>query len=150
LRKDRYIFQKDTSDDWEPCPQYTAALGNCPELVRVENCKCQIPYILALAYRKLLIYFSSILVLHYYSIDYLNRFILHLLPKHRIQITSIYVYLLLYDRLLYIWNIYNHKTVSLSCLTLTLKSLLLSLNTFDLRSLSTGFALVGLAPLGFG
>ena len=40
LRKDRYIFQKDTSDDWEPCPQYTAALGNCPELVRVENCKC--------------------------------------------------------------------------------------------------------------
>ena len=42
LRKDRYIFQKDTSDDWEPCPQYTAALGNCPELVRVENCKCWI------------------------------------------------------------------------------------------------------------
>ena len=42
------------------------------------------------------------------------------------------------------------KTVSLSCLTLTLKTLLLSLNTFDLRSLSTGFALVGLAPLGFG
>ena len=28
LRKDRYIFQKDNSDDWEPCPQYTAALGN--------------------------------------------------------------------------------------------------------------------------
>jgi hypothetical protein len=40
LRKDRYIFQKDTTDDWEPCPQYKAALGNCPELVRVENCKC--------------------------------------------------------------------------------------------------------------
>ncbi len=31
LRKDRYIFQKDTSDDWEPCPQYRAALGKCPE-----------------------------------------------------------------------------------------------------------------------
>jgi hypothetical protein len=31
-----------------------------------------------------------------------------------------------------------------------IKTLLLSLNTFDLRSLSTGFALVGLAPLGFG
>ena len=40
LRKDRYIFQKDTADDWEPCPQYKAALGNCPELVRLENCKC--------------------------------------------------------------------------------------------------------------
>jgi hypothetical protein len=40
LRKDRYIFQKDTRDDWAPCPQYKAALGNCPELVRVENCKC--------------------------------------------------------------------------------------------------------------
>ena len=91
-----------------------------------------------------------ILVLHYYSIDCLNRFILHLLPKHRIQITSIYLYLLLYDRLLYIQNIYNHKTVSLSCLTPNSNSLLLSLNTFDLRSLSTGFALVGLAPLGFG
>lgn len=38
LRKDRYIFQKDNSDDWEPCPQYKAALGKCPELVRVENC----------------------------------------------------------------------------------------------------------------
>ncbi len=33
LRKDRFIFQKDTSDDWEPCPQYKAALGKCPELV---------------------------------------------------------------------------------------------------------------------
>lgn len=42
LRKDRYIFQKDTADDWEPCPQYKAALGNCPELVRLENCKCWI------------------------------------------------------------------------------------------------------------
>jgi hypothetical protein len=40
LRKDRYIFQKDNSDDWEPCPQYKAALGKCPELVRVENCMC--------------------------------------------------------------------------------------------------------------
>ncbi len=40
MRKDRCIFQKDTKDDWEPCPQYKAALGNCPELVRVENCKC--------------------------------------------------------------------------------------------------------------
>jgi hypothetical protein len=38
LRKDRFIFQKDNSDDWEPCPQYKAALGKCPELVRVENC----------------------------------------------------------------------------------------------------------------
>jgi hypothetical protein len=36
LRKDRYIFQKVYSDDWEPCPQYKAALGKCPELVRVE------------------------------------------------------------------------------------------------------------------
>jgi hypothetical protein len=40
VRKDGYIFQKDTSDDWEPYPQYKAALGNCPELVRVENGKC--------------------------------------------------------------------------------------------------------------
>ena len=40
LRKDRFIFQKDNSDEWEPCPQYRAALGNCPELVRVENCLC--------------------------------------------------------------------------------------------------------------
>jgi hypothetical protein len=40
LRKDRFIFQKDNSDEWEPCPQYRAALGNCPELVRVENCFC--------------------------------------------------------------------------------------------------------------
>ena len=38
LRKDRFLFQKDNSDDWEPCPQYKAALGKCPELVRVENC----------------------------------------------------------------------------------------------------------------
>ena len=37
LRKDRYIFQKDTRDDWEPCPQYKAALGSCPELVRGGN-----------------------------------------------------------------------------------------------------------------
>jgi hypothetical protein len=43
LRKDRFIFQKDTSDDWEPCPQYKAALGKCPELVRVENCLCWSP-----------------------------------------------------------------------------------------------------------
>ena len=43
LRKDRYIFHKDNSDDWEPCPQYKAALGNCPELVRVENCLCWSP-----------------------------------------------------------------------------------------------------------
>jgi hypothetical protein len=40
LRKNRFIFQKDNSDEWEPCPQYRAALGNCPELVRVENCLC--------------------------------------------------------------------------------------------------------------
>ena len=40
LRKDRYIFQKDNVDDWEPCPQYKAALGKCPELVKVENCLC--------------------------------------------------------------------------------------------------------------
>ncbi len=40
LRKNTYIFEKDTRDDWEPCPQYKAALGNCPKLVRVENCKC--------------------------------------------------------------------------------------------------------------
>ena len=38
LRKDRYIFQKDNGEDWEPCPQYKAALGKCPELVKVENC----------------------------------------------------------------------------------------------------------------
>ena len=38
LRKDRFLFQKDNSDDWKPCPQYKAALGKCPELVRVENC----------------------------------------------------------------------------------------------------------------
>jgi hypothetical protein len=43
LRKDGYIFHKDNSDDWEPCPQYIAALGNCPELVRVENCLCWSP-----------------------------------------------------------------------------------------------------------
>jgi hypothetical protein len=43
LRKDRYIFQKDNSDDWEPCPQYKAALGKCPKLVRVENCLCWTP-----------------------------------------------------------------------------------------------------------
>jgi hypothetical protein len=40
LRKDRFVFQKDNSDEREPCPQYRAALGNCPELVRVENCLC--------------------------------------------------------------------------------------------------------------
>ncbi len=40
LRKDWFIFQKDNSDEWGPCPQYRAALGNCPELVRVENCLC--------------------------------------------------------------------------------------------------------------
>jgi hypothetical protein len=33
-----FIFQKDNVDDWEPCPQYKAALGKCPELVTVENC----------------------------------------------------------------------------------------------------------------
>ena len=38
LRKDRFIFQKNNADDWEPCPQYKAALGKCPELVKVENC----------------------------------------------------------------------------------------------------------------
>ena len=43
LRKDRYIFQKDNVDDWEPCPQYKAALGKCPELVKVENCLCWSP-----------------------------------------------------------------------------------------------------------
>jgi hypothetical protein len=43
LRKDRYIFHKDNSDDWEPCPQCMVALGNCPELVRVENCLCWTP-----------------------------------------------------------------------------------------------------------
>ena len=42
LRKDRYIFQKDNVEGWEPCPQYKAALGKCPELVRLENCKCWI------------------------------------------------------------------------------------------------------------
>jgi hypothetical protein len=40
LRKDRFIFQKDFSDEWEPCPQHRVALGNRPELVRVENCLC--------------------------------------------------------------------------------------------------------------
>ncbi len=40
LRKDRYIFQKDNAEGWEPCPQYKAALGKCQELVRLENCKC--------------------------------------------------------------------------------------------------------------
>ncbi len=42
LRKDRYIFHKDNAEGWEPCPQYKAALGKCPELVRLENCKCWI------------------------------------------------------------------------------------------------------------
>ena len=45
LRKDRFIFQKDNSEDWEPCPQYKAALGECPELVRVENCLCWTPMV---------------------------------------------------------------------------------------------------------
>ncbi len=40
MQKDRLIFQNDNSEDWEPCPQYKAALGECPELVRVENCLC--------------------------------------------------------------------------------------------------------------
>jgi hypothetical protein len=40
LRKGRFMFPKDNSDDWEPCPQYKAALGKCPELVRIENCLC--------------------------------------------------------------------------------------------------------------
>ena len=38
LRRDRFIFQKDNVDEWEPCPQYKAALGKCRELVKVENC----------------------------------------------------------------------------------------------------------------
>jgi len=38
LPKDRYIFQKDTAEDWEPSVQYRAELGNCPELVMVTNC----------------------------------------------------------------------------------------------------------------
>ena len=38
LRKDRYIFQKDTPLDWEPAVQYKAELGKCPELVLVTNC----------------------------------------------------------------------------------------------------------------
>ena len=43
LPKDRYIFQKDTKKDWEPCPQYKASLGECPELVKLENCTCWHP-----------------------------------------------------------------------------------------------------------
>ncbi len=38
LRKDRYIFQKDTALDWEPAVQYKAELEKCPELVMVSNC----------------------------------------------------------------------------------------------------------------
>ena len=38
LRKDRYIFQKDTPLNWEPAVQYKAELGKCPELVMVTNC----------------------------------------------------------------------------------------------------------------
>ena len=38
LRKDRFIFQKDTALDWEPAVQYKAELGTCPELVMVSNC----------------------------------------------------------------------------------------------------------------
>ena len=38
LRKDRFIFQKDTALDWEPAVQYKAELGKCPELVMVSNC----------------------------------------------------------------------------------------------------------------
>jgi hypothetical protein len=40
LRKDRYIFKKDAKEDWEPCPQYKASLGECPKLVKLENCTC--------------------------------------------------------------------------------------------------------------
>ncbi len=43
LRKDHYIFQKDTKEDWESCPQYKASLGECPELVKLENCTCWHP-----------------------------------------------------------------------------------------------------------
>ena len=38
LRRDRYIFQKDTALDWEPAVQYRAEMGDCPELVMVTNC----------------------------------------------------------------------------------------------------------------
>ncbi len=38
IRRANVELRKDASDDWEPCPQYKAALGKCPELVRVENC----------------------------------------------------------------------------------------------------------------
>ena len=38
LRKDRYIFQKDTPLHWEPAIQYKAEMGKCPELVLVTNC----------------------------------------------------------------------------------------------------------------
>ena len=38
LRRDRYIFQKDTALDWEPAVQYRAEMGDCPELVMVNNC----------------------------------------------------------------------------------------------------------------
>jgi hypothetical protein len=43
LRKDRFIFQKDAKQDWEPCPQYKASLGDCPELVKLKNCTCWHP-----------------------------------------------------------------------------------------------------------
>ncbi len=34
----RYIFQKDTALDSEPAVQYRAEMGDCPELVMVNNC----------------------------------------------------------------------------------------------------------------
>ncbi len=43
LPRDRYIFQKGTSIDWEPALQYKLQLGECPELVMVTNCTCWHP-----------------------------------------------------------------------------------------------------------
>jgi hypothetical protein len=40
LRHDRYIFQHNTTEEWEAALQYKAALGKCPELVMVTNCTC--------------------------------------------------------------------------------------------------------------
>jgi hypothetical protein len=40
LWNDRYIFQNNMKEEWEPALQYKAALGKCPELVMVTNCSC--------------------------------------------------------------------------------------------------------------
>ena len=38
MRKDRYIFQKDTALDWGPAVQCRAEMEKCSELVMVTNC----------------------------------------------------------------------------------------------------------------